>query len=181
LRDRLAATRELQAVDVVYTSILPRAVETASLIAPALATPREAIAECDWCEIHAGEAEGLTWDVIAERYPAGDAFVAENDPFISRFPGGETWAEFAARAGARLRRVAVEHAGARVVVVSHGGIIGASFVALGDLPIGRVIPMTHAVQNTSITEWRHVDGTWTLGRFNDAAHLARLVEPPPAD
>jgi broad specificity phosphatase PhoE len=175
LRDRLAATKELGTVDVVYTSILPRAIETAALIAPALATPRDAIAECDWCEIHPGEAEGLTWDEIAERYPAGDAFVATNDPFISRFPGGETWAEFAARAGGRLRRVALEHPGERVVVVSHGGIIGASFVALGELPIGQVIPMTYEVTNSSITEWRCTGNTWRLARFNDAAHLARLA------
>lgn len=173
LRDRLAATQELGTVDVVYTSILPRAVETAALIAPALATPRDAIAECDWCEIHAGEAEGLTWDEIADRYPpARDTY----DPFIGRFPGGESWAEFAARAGSRLRRVSLEHAGERVVVVSHGGIIGASFVALGGLPIDQVIPMTYEVTNSSITEWRWTGTAWRLARFNDAAHLAGLAQ-----
>src|SRR4051812_31272154 len=57
LRDRLLATRELGDVDAVYTSILRRAGETTEIIGPALgeALPQQ---ECEWCEIHPGEAEG---------------------------------------------------------------------------------------------------------------------------
>ena len=61
-----------------------------------------------------------------------------------RAPGAETWAEFFVRAGARLRRIADDHPGERVVVVCHGGIIGASFVALGDVPIRKSVgPLIH--------------------------------------
>lgn len=168
LRDRLGATGELREVDALYTSILPRTIETAEIIAPAFGevSPRE---ECEWCEIHAGEAEGLSWDTLRERFPAIDD---SNDPFRQRIPGAETWAEFYVRAGTRLRRVADEHRGERVVVVCHGGIIGASFVALGDLPIGSGAALTHETVNTSLTEWRFADGAWRLVRYNDAAHLA---------
>ena len=172
LRDRLLATRELEPVDALYTSILPRAMETAATIAPSLGESVAPSAECEWCEIHAGEAEGLTWDEIAERYPAGDNLV---DPYAGRFPGGESWAEFYVRAGARLRRVARDHPGERVVVVCHGGIIGASFVALGDLPISRAAAVVHESRNSSITEWRWSGRAWSLVRFNDAAHLAPLA------
>jgi probable phosphoglycerate mutase len=167
LRDRLLATDELGTVDTVYTSILPRAIETASILAPALGdvAPR---AECDWCEIHAGEAEGLTWDVLRERY----AIDGDPDPFRTAIPGAETWAEFSVRAGARLRRVANDHPGARVVVVCHGGVIGASFVALGDVPIRQATTLTRETVNTSITEWRRTGTSWHLVRYNDAAHLA---------
>ncbi|MGZ4678389.1 MAG: histidine phosphatase family protein, partial [Acidimicrobiia bacterium] len=55
LNARLVRTRELGTVDAVYTSILPRARETASILLPALG--RSATAECEWCEIHSGEAE----------------------------------------------------------------------------------------------------------------------------
>lgn len=168
LRDRLTASGELGEVDAVYTSILPRTIETAAILGPALgaATPQ---AECDWCEIHGGEAEGLTWPEIQERFPLqGDPA----DPFRPRMPGAETWAEFFVRAGARLRRVADEHPGERVVVVCHGGIIGASFIALGDLPIKTALALTHESINTSMTEWRWTGKHWRLVRFNDAAHVA---------
>jgi probable phosphoglycerate mutase len=168
LRDRLAASGELRDVDTLYTSILPRTIETAEIISPALGgvAPSE---ECDWCEIHSGEAEGMTWDAFRERYPVQSE---PHDPFLPRIPGAETWAEFAVRAGTRLRRVAAEHRGERVVVVCHGGIVAASFIALGDLPLGSVSALANETVNTSLTEWRHADGRWRLVRYNDAAHLA---------
>ncbi len=168
LRDRLSASGELGEVDVGYTSILRRAVETTEILGSVLgsAPPEQ---ECDWCEIHPGEAEGLTWDEFRERYP----IVGEvDDPFRARATGAETWAEFFVRAGARLRRIAREHVGQQVVVVCHGGIIGASFVALGDLPIRKGFALTHETANTSLTEWRFTGSEWRLVRFNDAAHLA---------
>lgn len=167
LRDRLRDTGELGDVDAVYTSILPRTIETAEIIAPALGAPSPT-QECDWCEIHAGEAEGLQWDVFRERYLVDDTY----DPFRQIIPGAETWAEFSVRAGARLRRVAAEHPGERVVVVCHGGIIGASFVALADLSFSGVRALTQDTVNTSLTEWRHAGDGWRLVRYNDAAHLA---------
>jgi broad specificity phosphatase PhoE len=168
LRDRLVASGELGVVDFAYTSLLPRAIETSEIIASALgnAKPEQ---ECAWCEIHAGDAEGLTWEEFRERYPVkGDPA----DPFRTRAPGAESWAEFYVRAGARLRRIANEHPGERVVVICHGGIIGASFVALGDVPIRNALALTHETVNTSLTEWRFTGSDWRLVRYNDAAHLA---------
>ena len=168
LRDRLVASGELGTVDAVYTSILERTLETAAIIGPALGDA-PSTAECEWCEIHAGEAEGMTWDDFRDRYPVdGDAY----DPYRRRMPGSETWAEFYVRAGARLFRVADEHEGETVVVVCHGGIVGASFIALGDLPVRRGIDLVRETRNTSLTEWRHSDDGWLLTRYNDFAHLA---------
>jgi broad specificity phosphatase PhoE len=168
LRDRLVATGELGVVDAAYTSVLQRAIETSEIIAPALGDTRPE-QECAWCEIHAGDAEGLTWDAYLERFPeVGDV----HDPFRRRAPGAESWAEFYVRAGARLRRVARDHPGQRVVVICHGGIIGASFVALGDVPIASVSFVTRETVNTSLTEWRFTGERWRLVRYNDAAHLA---------
>ncbi|HEX3455870.1 MAG TPA: histidine phosphatase family protein [Gaiellaceae bacterium] len=169
LRDRLLATGELGTVDSVFTSILERTIETAAILAPVLGN-RPPSAECDWCELHVGEAEGLTWEEFRGRYPGGDAW----DPFLQLSPGAESWAEFFVRAGARLRRVAFEHAGETVVVVCHGGIVGASFVALGDLPIHQGPKLVRETVNASLTEWCHDGNGWRLGRFNDAAHVAAL-------
>jgi len=169
LRDRLLKTRELDGLDVAYTSILGRAIETTEILAPVLGSVSP-LQECEWCEIHSGEAEGQTWEAVRERYPLLDS----RDPFIRRFPDSETWAEFSVRAGARPRRIADDHPGQNVAVICHGGVIGASFVALGKVPIQEVGPFIHASANTSITEWRHTEAGWHLARFNDAAHLAAL-------
>ena len=155
-------------VGAVYTSVLQRAMETAEIARPALG---ELVpdADCDFCEIHAGEAEGLTWAEFSERYPASRQTLA--NPFMQRMPGAETWAEFYVRAGSRLRRVADDHPGERVVVFCHGGVVGASFVALGDVSMRMAARLMADCFNTSITEWRLDGDEWRLSRYNDHAHL----------
>lgn len=75
LRDHLARTERVQA-DVVLASVLPRAVETASIIAPGLGLEVRGH-ECDLCEVHTGEADGLTWAEYTDRY---GAFDMESEP-----------------------------------------------------------------------------------------------------
>lgn len=170
LRDRLARTGEIQA-DALVTSILPRAIETAEIIAPAVGG-HVPVRECDLCEIHVGEAEGLTWEEYGEKYP-GTTW----GPDRSFAPGMETWNEFGARVARGLARFTEEHAGKTIVAAVHGGVIEQSFsVLLGTdrLPVGHVA-------NTAITEWvfdeppfRGGEPRWQLARYNDAAHLADL-------
>jgi len=167
LRERLLVTSELADTDVLYTSNLERAIETADIVTPALGSPTR-LAECDWCEIRAGEAEGLTYGEVEARFPP---LTERFDPYARRMPGSETWAEFFVRAGSRMRRIADEHAGQRVVVVCHGGIIGATFAALGHSPIAEAVPLAYEPVNTSITEWRHTGRHWRLVRYNDSGHI----------
>jgi broad specificity phosphatase PhoE len=72
--------------------------------------------------------------------------------------------------GAQQAALLRDH-GERVVVVGHGGTVGASFVALGNLSIRQAVTLTRETINTSITEWRRGEHDWRLIRFNDAAHL----------
>jgi len=170
LRDRLARTRELQA-DVLLTSVLPRAIETAEIVAPAIGG-LEAVQDCDLCEIHAGEADGLTWDEYDARYRT-DAF----DPDVAPAPGMESVNAFVERVSRALRRYAEEHAGRTIVAAVHGGIVEASlrtFLGIGPQP-----PVAEIV-NASITEWAFEpnpfaadrEPRWALVRWNDFAHLA---------
>jgi probable phosphoglycerate mutase len=168
LHDRLARSGEITA-DVVLTSILPRAIETASIIGPAIGGG-DALQDCDLCEIHAGEAEGLTWAEFGEAYP-GYTW----GPDKAHAPGAESWNVFGVRVARALRRYAEEHADKTIVAAVHGGVIEQSFFAfLGE---GADVPLAHLV-NTSITEWvfqpnpfRGGEPRWHLVRFNDHAHL----------
>jgi len=185
LRDRLGATDELSGTDHLYASTLPRAIETAEIIAPSLGAHLEIVQDGDLCELHPGEADGLTWDEYRTQFSIPDTESSIADPYRPLAPGGESWGAFAVRAGGRLRRLAADHRGQHVVVACHGGVIEASLIALGEMPITRAFRTD--VTNTSLTEWElrpsryethDQAGQWTLVRFNDAAHLAG-VDPRP--
>lgn len=174
LAGRLRRTGELAGVSALLTSVLPRAVETAEIIAPALGglVPDR---RCELCEIHPGEGDGLSWEEFRDRYLPADG---SRSPYRAWSPGGESWATFMARIGTTLGEVARRHQGQTVVVVCHGGVIEGSFAALGNQPLRRLFDV--ACENTSITEWSRWEDDagpppeevrWRLVRFNDAGHL----------
>lgn len=171
LRDRLARTSELGNVDVLYASLMERAAETARIIAPGIGD-LEVMQDCGVCEIHPGEeVDGMKWDDFKVKYPWG---VGVTDPYQRWSPGGESWAEFATRAGTRLTSLATEHVGQTVVIACHGGVVESSFITFARLPIRR--PFHMQAINTSLTEWVLPEGSpeWSLVRYNDAAHLNDL-------
>jgi 2,3-bisphosphoglycerate-dependent phosphoglycerate mutase len=172
LRDRLAATGEVRA-DALLASVLPRAIETAEILAPALGgLPVDQ--DCDLCEQHPGEGDGLAWAEFQAKYrPEGWRF----DPYEPMAPGGESVAEFNARVARALTKVAAEHRGGTVVVACHGGVVAASMISFLGLPFqGGLVQLFS--DNTSLTEWvlgdedRDHPPPWRLVRYNDAAHLA---------
>ena len=171
LRDHLAVTGRVRA-DVLLASVLPRAVETASIIAPGLGLD-VAGHECDLCEVHPGEADGLTWTEYATRY---GTFDMEAEPDRVFAPAGESWNGFHERVQAMLDRVAHDHHGQTVVAVCHAGVIMASLRVLLGIPrpgTGAQLRPT----NTGLTEWGHEPALdrWTLHTFNEAGHLLGLV------
>ena len=121
LRDRMEATGAVRA-DALVSSVLPRAIETAQIIGPGLGIElgRQ---ECDLCEVHTGEADGLTWAEYGTRYGGFDMH-AEPDRVFA--PGGDSWNSFHERVGLTLERLRRDHAGETVVVVCHAGVIMAS-------------------------------------------------------
>ena len=172
LRDRLAATKEIQA-DVVLTSILPRAIETAAIIAPAIGGG-DAQRDCDLCEIHAGDAEGLTWAEFGEKYPT-----TTWDPNVPTAPNGESWYGFGERVARTLTKYAAEHADKTIVAVVHGGIVEHAASTFLDLDAAH--NRTAHLANTAITEFRFEENPfragpprWVLARYNDAAHISGL-------
>ena len=175
LRARLE--RHPVAVDAVLTSILPRAIETATRLAPAFGS-QVALEDCDLCELHPGDADGMTWGEWYGQY--GFDPQVEVDRAIA--PGGESLVSFGQRARTAVDRVAAEHAGRTVAVVVHGGVIVAATLHLlgfdEDVLKGERTLWLEP-ENASLTEWQRDDATgrWTMLRFNDAAHLEGLATP----
>jgi broad specificity phosphatase PhoE len=172
LRDVLGRSRWMHA-DVLLSSVLPRAVETAEIIAPGLDLEL-ASRDCDLCEVHTGAADGLLWSEYAERY---EAFDMEDEPDRPFAPGGESWNGFHQRVAGALDRLVATYDGRTVMVVCHAGVIVASMRLLLQMPLaGARVHLRPS--NTGITEWTHdaSSGRWTLHTFNDASHLLGLGE-----
>ena len=172
LRDRLASTHELDPVDALIASTLPRARETAQIISPALGD-LPVIEDEEVCEIHPGEADGLAYDDYIAKYGWRDM---EADPHLELSPGGESIASFHRRVGAALTRIAAAHLDQTVVIACHGGVVDVGLRTL--LGLGMVGAFDLYTQNTSLTEFvlvppteRRPERRWRLVRYNDAAHL----------
>jgi broad specificity phosphatase PhoE len=170
LRDHLSDTGRLHA-DVLLASVLPRAIETAEIIAPALGgqSVRE---DCALCEIHTGEADGLDWTEYTARY---GWFDMEAEPERLFAPDGESWRTFHERVGAMCRQLASEFSDRTVVAVCHAGFIMASIRVLFEIPHpGKGTQMRPT--NTGVTEWEYEPARdrWTLHSFNEQPHLMGL-------
>lgn len=169
LRDRLRA--EKATADVLYASTLPRAQETARYVAEAIELPIKDDNELQ--ELRVGEADGMSNDDWSARWPGfGESLTA--NPFQEFAPGGESWATFLDRVGSALMSLVARHPDQRVVAVTHGGVINASFAfAFG---VGPAAKVEINPENTSLNRWRYhpepAQPRWTLQSFNDVVHLS---------
>lgn len=98
--------------DLIVSSPLSRADETARIIAGELSLPAPKLIP-ELTERHHGEIEGLTFAERQERFPDGVAV-----------PGLESRQEVIDRVLPAFDQIARENPGRRVLVVSHGGVIG---------------------------------------------------------
>jgi probable phosphoglycerate mutase len=166
LARRLERSGELLDATALYTSTLPRAIETAALLAPGL-PDLVAVADCDLCELHPGEADGLTWGEFLARFGAP---AWEEDPDRPLAPGGESWLGFYRRVSAALARLVELHRGQRVVVVVHGGVIETAMKSVLDAAATDRLRLL--TQHASMTEIEYDGAGARLLSYNDRAPLA---------
>jgi broad specificity phosphatase PhoE len=111
-------------IDAIYSSPLKRALQTAEIIGAATGHPVTTIEGLR--EIDCGDFDGV---------PPTDEMWEHHDRILrgwrdgdhdARFPGGEDFHELRARARASLGQAVSGRAGQTIVLVAHGGIIGAS-------------------------------------------------------
>lgn len=183
LARRLARTGELAGVAALYASRLPRAIETARRLAPALdrwrdGPPLDVVADCGLCELHPGEADGLRWEEFAARYAEPDW---DTDPGRPLSPGGESWTGFVDRAAAAVEQVADAHRGGLVVVACHAGVVEATMLRFLGIAADRP-RLRLRTRHASLTAWARAEddgpgappgaapaGRWLLERYNDVA------------
>jgi probable phosphoglycerate mutase len=160
----LALARE-GGLSAIYTSDLPRAVQTAQYISQATGVPLVTTAELR--ERSVGIFTGLTFAEAAERHPEAYAALMRRDPNACP-PEGETTWQCASRAGACFDRVVHKVNNGRVLLVSHAFTI--------NLILRRLLMLAESeffqTDNAALHRLkRRRDGGWTIVAMNDRAHL----------
>ena len=161
---RVAARLRRTRLDAVYVTTLRRTLETAQPLLDVVGL--EPRVEPDLREVHLGEWEGgLFRRHVAEAHPLALRMYAEER--WDAIPGAESADSLAQRVRGALTRIAEEHAGTRVAVFTHGGVIGQALaLAAASRPFAFV-----GADNASISQLVVGPAGWTVRRFNDTAHL----------
>ncbi len=147
--------------DRVYSSDLPRALQTAELALPGV----DAIQDARLREISRGILEGkIDADLTPEEARVREAM--RRDRYGYRPQGGENFADVAARVGAWLSSLPEE---GRVIAFTHGGVVHTVLRLILDAP--GATSWDFAVNNASLTRILFYDGRVTIAGVNDHAHL----------
>ncbi|WP_141583121.1 histidine phosphatase family protein [Actinomadura sp. WMMA1423] len=165
--ERLAGER----LDAIYVTPLRRTSQTAAPLARRLGL--EPRVERDLREVHLGEWEGgLFRRMVAENDPVAQRMFAEERWDV--IPGAEGNEVFAARVEEGLARLAAAHAGGRIAVFTHGGVIAQALAAAtGARPFAFL-----GADNGSISRLVRLGGMASVRGFNDISHLDRPAPAP---
>ena len=165
LGERLAGKQ----IDAVWSSNLIRAVETADIINERIKAPRKIRESLK--EISFGDMEGLSDEVIADRYEDFLRARLKMERDMS-YPGGECAEDVLARVLPVMKEI-LNMDYETVAIVTHGGVIRSLVAHYLGMDLARVPLLATQLENCGITElWiRKHDGRVILNRFNDASHL----------
>ena len=167
--ERLAADRH----DALFSSDLQRARETAAPLGAAWRMPPLALP--GFREQNFGVLEGLDVPTIQARHPdLWQRWLEHRADFA--LPGGESLRQFHARVMAAVRELAAAHAGARLAVVTHGGVLDMLWRTVHGCSLHG--PRDCAIPNTGINRLHWRSGTLAIDCWGDDAHLAGLPEQP---
>lgn len=160
--------------DALYASDLARVRQTAAPSASALGL--EPRLDARLRERHYGKFETLTYVEARERFPRDFARFKAKEPDYD-FGSGESLARFSARALAAIATIAARHAGERVLVFTHGGVLEmARRHALG---MGLAAPRDFAIPNAAIN-WLAIEGdAWRVEAWAETGHLDAALDDLP--
>jgi probable phosphoglycerate mutase len=120
-------------------------------------------------ERHLGVLQGLTGEEAAIRHPhAWGAFKAA---IRRRREGGETLAVFSQRVVGLIDELLWAHAGGRLLLVTHGGVLDAAYRHATGMPLDE--PRNFPIYNASLNVLRHRGGVWTVESWGDVSHLPK--------
>ncbi len=170
---RLAQRLAGEPPDAMISSDLLRTRETSAPLA--LAWGKSLRLDAGLREQHFGIFEGLDVPTIKAQHPALWARWLEHDGDFA-LPGGENLVQFHRRVVDTVAVLAAAHAGQRIAIVTHGGVLDMLWRAAHGLPVSGLRDCE--IPNTGINRLRWIEGSLSIDSWADAAHLDGLAEQP---
>ena len=168
--EAIAARLARERFDLLVASDLRRARQTAEAIARACGLP--VAADPRLRERSFGRGEGMTYEEINRAWPGVFALTQESDAdFV--IPGGESRRQFHERIREAFAGLASDHAGKRIAVVAHGGVLAVLYRMVHGIPVGR--PHKIPISNASYNAVAFAADAWSLETWDDVAHLPGAV------
>jgi 2,3-bisphosphoglycerate-dependent phosphoglycerate mutase len=172
--ERLGARMAGEAIDVLVCSDLVRARRTAEPVwLPRGLVP---VVEPLWREQSFGVLEGLDVPTIRSRHADLWNRWTRHEADYALPDGGESNRAFHARVMRALRQLVAAHAGRRVAVVTHGGVLDMLWREAQGLPLHG--PRECAIPNTGINRLLWRGEALQVVQWADDAHLAGLPAQP---
>lgn len=164
--ERLGQRMARENINVIYSSDLSRAVETANYIAQYHNVKvRQAV---ELRELNFGTWEGLTFNEISSLY----ADLAEkwiSDPLTLQIPQGELFSQLQQRTTSFINNLIKNSSEENIAIVSHGGAIRAIICSLLDIKMEKMWFIRQ--DNTAVNIFDFYDGQPILTLLNDTHHL----------
>ena len=171
---RLGLRLAAEPIDLMIVSDLQRARQTAQAVADL--QDQVLLIEPLWREQGFGILEGLDVPTIKQRHAGLWSQWLRHEADYALPQGGESNTAFHARVMQALQALLALHAGRRVAVVTHGGVLDMLWRTAMALPLGG--PRECEIPNTGINRLRWVDGRLQILRWAEADHLAGLPAQP---
>lgn len=155
--------------DVLVSSDLERAVETANIINQQLLLPHKC--NRNLRERSFGIFEGMNFTEIEEEYPDEFRRYKERNPeFV--VPGGESIKQLYMRVTSEIEAIARKYKDQKVLIVSHGLVLEMMMYKNFNLKLDE--PRTFSINNSSISSFYIDEDNWFLKEWGVIEHLVSL-------
>ena len=162
--------KEISNYDVLYSSDLGRAVQTAKTISELLGL--EINPDVRSRERNLGILQGLTIERFREeKNEEYEQFRSRDPDYI--IPDGESIRERHERAVSCLFDIADKHKGQKIIIVAHGGILDSIFRKVFDIEL--IAKRKFSLLNSSINTFTVLKGKWRLTSWGNVSHLDGIV------
>ena len=156
-------------IDVLYSSDLGRAMQTADIIAQKLSLDIQT--DIRLRERHLGIMQNLTKKEFVEKYPEEAACFNTGDPDYV-LPNGESARQRYTRCIECAEDLAKRERGKRLLVVSHGGVLNSFFYKATNTSLTE--PRRFSLFNGSINSFTISEDKWRLDTWGEIAHLKNM-------
>ncbi|MBN1765208.1 MAG: histidine phosphatase family protein [Sedimentisphaerales bacterium] len=156
-------------ISALYTSDLPRAIQTARIIAERLGLNIHTDKRLR--ERNLGILEGLTLDDIQQQHPKIYESYTSHDPDYI-IPHGESTRQRFERGIRCVEELAARHPGEKILIITHGGILNSFFRKTLEMPMAS--PRHFTIFNAALNSFTIIGTTWKLNTWGDIHHLNEL-------